>query len=121
MARTREHRVDRRQDPQLAREEALRPCRYLGYDRDRLGVYFIERGALELAESQFRRAVWLNPYEPWFKLHWTIALLALKRMEEAKGLLNELAVEGPCSDEARRLLQRHWPAGSEPPAKTGAV
>lgn len=119
MAQAREHRVDRRRDPQLAREEALRPCPFLGYDRDQLGVHLLRRDALELAESQFRRAVWLNPYEPWFKLHWATALVALKRMEEAKRLLDELAGEGPCAHEARRLLQRHWPPGSEPAPNAG--
>ncbi|MBW7904891.1 MAG: hypothetical protein LC135_09795 [Phycisphaerae bacterium] len=112
-------RSDRRRDPQLAREEALRPRPFLGYDRDQLGVYLLGRDALELAESQFRRAVWLNPYEPWFKLHWATVLVALKRMGEAQQLLRELVAEGSCTDEARRLLRRHWPAGPESDPNAG--
>lgn len=112
--RTRKGRSDRRRDPQLAREDALRPCPFLGYDRDQLGVHLLSRDALELAESQFRRAVWLNPYEPWFKLHWATALLALKRVNEARRLLNELLMEGPCTQEAARLWRKHWPADALP-------
>lgn len=119
ISKTRKGRSDRRRDPQLAREEALRPCPFLGYDRDQLGVHLLSRDALELAESQFRRAVWLNPYEPWFKLHWATALLALKRMAEARQLLGELVVEDSCTDEARRLLQRYWPAGAESDPNAG--
>ncbi|HOQ04861.1 MAG TPA: hypothetical protein PKY88_06575 [Anaerohalosphaeraceae bacterium] len=45
-----------RPDRNDRREEQLRPSRYLGYDRDELGMYLLSRGALEIAETQFRRA-----------------------------------------------------------------
>jgi len=64
----------RRKDRGERREEALRPSRCLGYDRDALGVHLLSCGAYELAASQFRRAVWLNPYEPRFKEHLAICL-----------------------------------------------
>ncbi|MBI5863877.1 MAG: hypothetical protein HZB38_05105 [Planctomycetes bacterium] len=100
----------RRRDPLLLREELLRPSSFLGYNRDRLGVYFMEREAFELAESQFRRAAWLNPFEAWFKMHWATALLALNRPGDAKLLLSELMTDGPCAQVAQRLWRKHWPA-----------
>jgi hypothetical protein len=114
MRSSRKSRSSHRRDPQLVREEVLRPCPFLGYDRDQLGVHLLGRDALELAESQFRRAVWLNPYEPWFKLHWATALLALKRLDEAKRLLIELMADGPCIQAAHTLWRRHWPAEAPP-------
>ena len=51
------------------RENILRPCPTLGYDRDALGMHLLSRGAFAIAESQFRRAIWLNPYEPEFREH----------------------------------------------------
>lgn len=107
-------RGSQRRDPQLVREEVLRPCPFLGYDRDQLGVHLLGRDALELAESQFRRAVWLNPYEPWFKLHWATALLALKRLDEAKRLLSELLTDGLCIGAAHKLWRKHFPAEAPP-------
>lgn len=111
---TRKSRSEHKRDPQLVREDALRPCPFLGYDRDQLGVHLLGRDALALAESQFRRAVWLNPYEPWFKLHWATALLALKRLDDAKPLLAELLAGSPCVREALILWRRHWPAETPP-------
>jgi len=49
------------------REEALRPCRCLGYDHEALALYLLERGAYSLAASELKRAIWLNPFEPRFK------------------------------------------------------
>lgn len=65
------------------RENALRPCPYLGYDRDELGVYLLSRGAYKIAETQFRRAIWLNPFEPAFKEHLAQCLYKLERYAEA--------------------------------------
>jgi len=66
------------------RENALRPCAFLGYDRDKLAVYLIERGAYALAEAQLRRAVWLNPFEPAFKVHLAWCLYRQERYAEAQ-------------------------------------
>lgn len=109
MSRTRKGRIDRRRDPQLAREEALRPCPFLGYDRDQLGCYFAGRGALELAESQFRRAVWLNPFEASFRVHWALTLIKLERKPEAHDLLREVLVKNPTDKEAAELWRQNWP------------
>lgn len=65
------------------REEALRPCQYLGYDRDSLAMHLLERGACEIAETQFRRAIWLNPYEPRFKTHLAWCLYKQGRRADA--------------------------------------
>lgn len=100
---------------EIAREEALRPCPFLGFDRDRLGGYLVARGALELAESQFRRAVWLNPFEPSFKVHWALALIGLERKPEARRLLREVLASNPGHREALELWRRYWP-GERPAA-----
>ncbi len=105
-------------DPQWLREELLRPSHYLGYDRDQLGVYFVERGAMELAESQFRRAAWLNPYEPEFRLHWAAALLRLGQHDKAHDLLRDLLIENPADAEAAELWKKYWPAESLPHGRT---
>ncbi len=85
------------------REEALRPSRYLGYDRDALGVYLVSRGAYRIAESQFRRAIWLNPFEPRFKDHLACCLYKQERYREAKEwILRALAQKE--DEEARHIL-----------------
>jgi hypothetical protein len=93
------------------REEALRPCEGIGYDRDTLGAYFLEREAYKLAESQFARAAWLNPYEPLFKVHHALALLQLKDAERAKFLLKNVLQHdsGPAVNLAIELWQKNWP------------
>jgi tetratricopeptide (TPR) repeat protein len=73
-----------------AREELLRPCPYLGYDHDRIGVHCLIKEAFELAEKSFRRAIWLNPYEPRFYLHLAHTLQRRKRYKEALETLDEL-------------------------------
>lgn len=97
-----------RHDQQWMREGLLRPSHYLGYDRDQLGVYFVERGAMDLAESQFRRAAWLNPYEPLFKVHLAGALLALERSEEARSLIQEVLAKNPENADALQFWRQYW-------------
>ena len=72
------------------REEALRPCAMLGYDRDRLAMHLLERGAFEIAETQFRRAVWLNPFEPRFEMHLAWCLYKQGRHADALACLAEV-------------------------------
>jgi hypothetical protein len=98
-----------RRDPELAREEALRPCPFLGFDRDQLGCYLVGRGALELAESQFRRAVWLNPFEASFKVHWALTLIKLERKPEAHDVLRDVLTKTPEDKEALELWRQNWP------------
>ncbi|MFZ0034701.1 MAG: hypothetical protein WAK60_06920 [Sedimentisphaerales bacterium] len=80
------HRKKNQQDENERREEILRPNRYLGYDRDALGMHLLSREAYEIAETQFRRAVWLNPFEPAFKEHLAHCLNKLGRYDEARRL-----------------------------------
>jgi Flp pilus assembly protein TadD len=61
----------------------------LGYDRDALGMHLVEYGACEIAESQFRRAIWLNPFEPRFKVHLAWCLYKEARHAEALACLAE--------------------------------
>jgi len=65
------------------REEALRPFPALGYDHEQLALYLIDKEAFELAESELRRAVWLNPFEPRFAAHLAWCLCRRKRYAEA--------------------------------------
>ena len=70
-------------DKNERREDALRPNRYLGYDHDALGVHLLSREAYEIAVCCFRRAIWLNPFEPAFKEHLAWCLYKLGRYTEA--------------------------------------
>jgi tetratricopeptide (TPR) repeat protein len=71
------------------KENALRPSRYLGYDHDSLGLHLLSREAYEIAIHCFRRAVWLNPFEPEFRKHMALCLYKLDRYAEAAELLSK--------------------------------
>jgi tetratricopeptide (TPR) repeat protein len=86
-------------------EEILRPCARLGYNRDELGMYFLGREAVEIAETQFRRAVWVNPYEPLFKFHWALSLYKLRRYAQAIEQLQQMLVAKPDDADALKLLE----------------
>ncbi len=96
----------RKIDREERRENALRPCRYLGYNWDELGLYFNDRGADQLAEAQFRRAVWLNPYEPEFKIHLAECLYHRKQYEEAAKWVDEALQQKP--DHKGALNLKRW-------------
>ena len=80
--------VDNR-DADERREDVLRPCRYLGYDRDALGMHLVSREAYRIAESQFRRAMWLNPFESRFRIHLAWCLYKQTRVAEALKCLKD--------------------------------
>jgi Flp pilus assembly protein TadD len=71
-------------DQNERRENTLRPSPHLGYDRDALGMHLMSREAFRIAESQFRRAVWLNPFEPEFKNHLAWCLYKQDDVGEAR-------------------------------------
>jgi thioredoxin-like negative regulator of GroEL len=96
----------RKIDREEMRENVLRPSRYLGYNRDELGLYFNDRGADTLAESQFRRAVWLNPYEPEFKVHLAECLYRQKKVTEAAEIVDEALAQKPNHQGAQNL--KRW-------------
>jgi len=85
------------------REEALRPCPYLGYDHDQLGAYLMERAAFRIAEAEFRRAVWLNPFEASFKAHLGGSLYCQGHNDEAKDWIAKALTQRPGDKEAVRL------------------
>ena len=91
-------------DAETRRENAMRPSRYLGYDHHRLGLYFIEKQALEPAEIEFRRAVWLNPYQNLFRYNLAKCLCMRKKFPEARQVLVELLQEWPDYGRAKKLL-----------------
>ena len=93
-----------RKDPNEIREEALRPAPSLGYDRDTIAMYLINRELYDIAEAQLRRAIWLNPYEPKFKEHLTWCLYQQRRYEEAREWIAQVLEQSPVSEEAERLL-----------------
>jgi tetratricopeptide (TPR) repeat protein len=88
-----------------AREELLRPCPYLGYDHDRIGIHCLAKEAFGVAERSFRRAIWLNPYEPRFLLHLAHALLRRRRYEESLAALDELREGWPGFREGEELRE----------------
>ena len=85
------------------REDVLRPCPYLGYDHDQLGAYLMERAAFRIAEAEFRRAVWLNPYEASFKTHLAASLYCQGRNSEAKDWIAKALAQRPGDKEAERV------------------
>jgi predicted Zn-dependent protease len=74
----------------------------------------MERGAVEIAESQFRRAAWLHPYEASFRVHWAIALRKLQRKSEAHELLREVLTKNPDHKEALQYWRENWPDEQSP-------
>lgn len=95
----------RQKDRAERREEALRPCRYLGYDRDALALHLLSCEAFEIAEAQFRRAIWLNPFEPRFKAHLAWCLYRQGRHADALRCLGEID-ESATDANTRALLRR---------------
>ena len=93
-----------RKDRNERREEILRPSPYLGYDRDQLAVHLMRREAFEIAESQFRRAIWLNPYEPVFKQHLAWCLYCLRRYAEARHWIGQGLEQDPNNAVFQRTL-----------------
>jgi len=96
----------RRKDDNDRREELLRPSRYLGYDRDKLGVYLMSRGAYGIAESQFRRAIWLNPFEYRFVVHLAWCLFRQGRSNDARSLVESVAEHADEDETLQALLVR---------------
>ena len=93
-----------RKDANDRREELLRPSRYLGYDRDALGLYLLSREAYKIAESQFRRAVWLNPLEYRFVYHLAWCLYKQGRYKEAKECVKQADIKYTETDEEARMI-----------------
>ena len=88
------------------REERMRPSRFLGYDRDALGMYALQREMFEVAESQFRRAAYLNPFEPRFVQHLAWSLYKQQNYEEAKEHILQAIARKPDDPDNRYILTK---------------
>jgi len=86
-------------------EDFLRPAPYLGHDRDMLARHLMACGAFHIAESQFRRAVWLNPFEARFKQHLALCLYEEKQCAEARDWITKSLEQEPDNAESRRILK----------------
>lgn len=87
-------------------EERLRPNRFLGYDRDNLGVALLRREMFEAAESQFRRAIYLNLFKSAFVQHLAWCLHRQGREEEALVAINQALTMKPKDTDARAARER---------------
>jgi tetratricopeptide (TPR) repeat protein len=87
-------------------EEKLHPCRYLGYDRDHLGVALLRREMFEAAASQFKRAVYLNPYEAMFKQHLAWCLFRMRAYSDALSAINEALGQNPNDPDASLVREK---------------
>jgi Flp pilus assembly protein TadD len=85
------------------REEAFRPNRILGYNHNTLAMYLIERGAYTIAESELRRAIWLNPYEPAFMANLAWCLHKQKRDDEALQCQKNAMEQNPDNKQVRQV------------------
>jgi hypothetical protein len=61
--------------------------------------------AFGVAERSFRRAIWLNPYEPRFVHHLAHALFRRRRYEESLAALDELREGWPGFSEGEALRE----------------
>jgi len=84
----------------------MRPSRFLGYDRDSLGMYALQREMFDVAESQFRRAMYLNPYEPMFLQHLAWCLYKMGKYDEARRCIVEVIERKPNDMDSRHILAR---------------
>jgi len=98
------HRVTK--DPEEWREDFLRPCPYLGHGRDQLALYLMSHEAYAIAESQLRRAIWVNPFEKAFKIHLAECLCRMHRYAEAQELVLKCLEQDPNNVDCRSLLEK---------------
>jgi len=83
----------------------MRPWPSLGYDRDRIAMHMLSVEAFGVAESELRRAVWLNPFEWRFKFHLAWCLFREKKYEEARDWAKRTLEERPSESECLDLLR----------------
>jgi len=88
------------------REERMRPSRFIGYEHDALGVHLVRIGSFDLAESELRRAVWLNPFERRFAKHLAWCLYRKGEYAEAREWALRALTESGGDDECRELLRQ---------------
>jgi tetratricopeptide (TPR) repeat protein len=98
------------------REETMRPWPTLGYDWDTLGMHLVSREAFRQAEAMLRRAVWLNPYEPRFKVHLAWCLCRENRYAEARTWIEQVPAD--CLAEAVADIKRLIEEGEDDSKRT---
>jgi len=86
-------------------EEQMHPSKILGYDHDIIGSHLFTKGAFDIAEKEFRRAVYLNPYELRFKMHLASSLYMLKKYQKAEELSLKILEIDPKNSEAHKILE----------------
>lgn len=89
-------------------EDGMRPSPFLGYSENRIGIHLLEKDATELAIEQFRRAIWLNPYEPLFAVHLAVALIRLKKEGDAKKIIQAVLKVCPQHSFALEVWKTYW-------------
>ena len=82
----------------------MRPSPDLGFDRDQVALHLMHCEAYELAASQFRRAVWLNPYEKTFKVHLADCLYRMGQYPEAREWVVKAIEQDPDNADYHKLL-----------------
>lgn len=85
------------------RENALRPNRFLGYNRNTLAMHLVERRAYAIAESELRRCVWLNPYEAAFMANLAWCICRQGRKDEAQECLQKAIERDPDNAQVRQI------------------
>jgi Flp pilus assembly protein TadD len=88
------------------REEALHPNQYLGYNHNALAAHLIQHGAYAVAESELRRAIYLNPFEARFKAHLAWCLHKSGRSEEAQSWMIEARNQVPSDPYVESLAKQ---------------
>ena len=88
------------------REERIRPSAILGYDRDKLGLYALQKEMFEVAESQFERAAYLNPYQPRFLQHLAWSLYKQEKYAKARERIMEALAKNPDDKDSVYILSR---------------
>jgi Flp pilus assembly protein TadD len=66
-------------------------------------MYLVERGAYPIAESELRRAIWLNPYEPAFMANLAWCLHKQGRGDAARECLQQATEQGPKNLQVRHI------------------
>jgi len=84
-------------------EDAWRPSRLLGYNHNALAMHLTECDAFTIAESELRRAVWLNPYEAAFMANLAWCLHRQGRSEEAQQCLEQALEQDASNVQVRRI------------------
>ena len=82
----------------------MRPWPTLGYDRETVGRHMLAIEAFDTAESEFRRAIWLNPFEPRFKLLLAWCLFREKKYREAKEWVQRALEQRPADKDCLDML-----------------